>query len=127
MTPDELAELRINMPVRYGIDITSWVGLVPGAKHFYGVAWRHTQDQTEQIDIRHELSVTTARVYNREDGYPSAGFLWKPGMLSSRFSTREDVIAAGVKQLRETYQLTTEEIELGNHVVLENPIYEDAR
>lgn len=65
------------------LELTSWIGMSAGAKHFYGKLWMHK----EKIELEHPLSVSEAKERNSND--PT--FAWRAGNKVSGFDTETEV------------------------------------
>lgn len=83
------------------LDVTSWRGVTPGATHYYGII------QDDDFDgPRHEilrvLDEAGARALSAPDRYGIRDdFLWKAGDDTSRFDSKEELVAAAIALFKE--------------------------
>lgn len=117
------AEMDAKMlATRYGIKISSFAGIAPGAIHSYGEAWRYDGDKTERHDLERIIGEADAKRLNRLDETAWGGpFRWKPGMKTNRFDSEEAVIQAGIAVLLEKYGDEIVVVELGASYELDSP------
>ena len=110
--------------LRYGIEISSWVGTSAGAVHYYGKAWRYDDSQIVKHEIERELTEPQAKALNRLDNESSifmpGMFRWRTGMMTGRYDTREQVIADGIRLLREEYGEEVQVVEVGSAYEIES-------
>ena len=70
----------------------TWIGSI-GAEHFYGKL--RIEKPEERIELRHKMSAKMAKYMNKKDGTRSF-CKYKPGELTHRFDTEEEVTLFGL-------------------------------
>lgn len=92
--------------VKYNLIVTSWVGSLPGAEHFYGTIERRdrkTYTTVEEIKIVATLTSAMAKKLNldaKRRGDDMA-FKWKKGDDCGQFFKESDLFAAAIEALKD--------------------------
>ena len=104
--------------IQYGVKVAQF----PHAPHRYGRAWCYCDDEGVLFDqeLSHNVTQEAADTLNHYDGEE----WYKAGDSCIRFETDEEVIAEGVRVLRDKYGEGIL-IQIGEYWNVENPIHED--
>ena len=97
--------------VRYGVAIRSWRESL-GGEHYYGEAWRWSDDGIEKREVLKTLSRSEAIALNKKDRVVGRKD-HRPGDQTNRFATKDGVFAWGALLLKETYGADVEMVERG--------------
>jgi len=77
------------------LDISSWNGITPGAMHYYGII-RDDDFSGPRHDVLRVLDEAGARALSVGDDFP-----WKAGDDTSRFDSKEELVAAAIALFEE--------------------------
>ena len=79
------------------LSLTSFMGAVPGASHWYANIWFNK----ERTDLDHAISKREAAVMNKSDNRFDRESTWSPGDVTSRYGSKEDAIKVAKERWRE--------------------------
>ena len=86
----------MNQDVVY-LDLSTWIGLSPGAVHWYGRLKGYNGIKRHRVDLRYSLTITQAKKVSRRD------YTYREGMMYSAFDDQEAAIAFAKSVWREHF------------------------
>lgn len=78
------------------ISISSYAGFAPNASHFYG----RLRIGTEEVDLSYAMTRDQAARFNKDGRRTGDDFINRPGDVTCRFFSEEDVRAAAIQEVK---------------------------
>ena len=96
----------------------TWWGVSLGGTHFTGEirGADGIEPHGKSFEIQRPMTGKEAKALNKKDETRGGGFRWKPGTVSGRFDTEEQLIAVARKQWRGAFP-QAEVLQRGDHAV----------